>query len=205
MKKIFVPVMIMAAVMFSSCGGNTETGEEKPKNQLQALKELGEKAQTMAKDLENREVVDPVDFRKLKELLPEDAAGLPLKESSGEKNGAMGFTISTAEARYASEDGQSSMDITLTDAAGISGFAMMGLAAWSLAEVDKETSNGYEKTLSIDGHKAFEKYDNANKSGEISVIVGERFIVKVEGDQVDMAQIKKALKDIDLDALAKVN
>lgn len=202
MKKSFLSVFVIIAGLSFSCGNN-ETTEEKPKNQLEALKEFGEKAESMAKDLENNEVVDPVDFRVLKELLPQKADNLPLKESSGEKNGAMGFTVSTAEAKYESEDGQSSIDISIIDAAGISGFGMMGLAAWSLAEVDKETSTGYEKTLSLDGHKAFEKYDNTDKSGEISVIVADRYIVKVEGDQVTMDQMKKALKDIDLNTLAK--
>jgi type II secretory pathway pseudopilin PulG len=44
---------------------------------------------------------------------------------------------------------------------------MMGLAAWSIAEVDKETATGYEKTTKIDGNKAYEKYDNDQKDGEI--------------------------------------
>lgn len=203
MKNPFLCVLVISTVLFASCGGNNEATEEKPKNQLQALKEFGEKAQKMAEDMENKEPVDPIDFRVLKDLLPANASGLPLKESSGEKNGTMGFTLSTAEATYQSEDGQSSIDINLIDAGGVSGFAMMGLAAWTLSEVDRETSTGYEKTISIGGYKAFEKYDNTDQSGEISVLVADRFIVKVEGDGVSMEQIKKALNDIDLNALAK--
>lgn len=204
MRKPLLSVIVLSSALFAACGSNNESSEEKPKNQLEAFQEFSNKAQKMAEDLENKEPVEPVDFRMLKDLLPANASGLPLKESSGEKNGTMGFTLSTAEANYQSEDGQSTIDISLTDAGGVSGFAMIGLAAWTMAEVDKETSTGYEKTISIDGHKAFEKYDNSDQSGEIAVLVADRFIVKVDGYQVSMDQIKKTLNEIDLKALANV-
>ena len=46
---------------------------------------------------------------------------------------------------------------------------MMGLAAWSMMEMDKETENGYEKTSKIGDNKSYEKYDNGDKDGEIAV------------------------------------
>lgn len=196
MKKLTTMTCLLASsLLLLNCGGKTEE-EKETKNGLEALQQLASKAEEMQK----KEPVDPVDFRKLKELLPGKADGLPQKESSGEKNGAMGFSISKAEARYEDENG-SSIDIDIMDTGGVGGLAIMGLAAWSVAEVDKETSSGYEKTTTIDGHKGYEKYENEGKYGEVSIFVGERYIVNVKGNNVTMEQLKKALKDIDLAAL----
>lgn len=84
------------------------------------------------------------------------------------------------------------------------GVALMGMAAWSMASIDKETETGYEKTTEYKGHKAFEKYNTQSKNGEISVIVANRYIVQVEGRDVDMDKIKSVLDDIDLDKLADI-
>ena len=67
---------------------------------MSALKDMAAQAEEMQK----KGPVDTVDFRSLKELLPADADGLPRKEATGEKNGAAGFTISTANGKYANED-----------------------------------------------------------------------------------------------------
>ena len=82
------------------------------------------------------------------------------------------------------------------------GVALMGMAAWSMASIDKETENGYEKTTEYQGHKAFEKYNTQSKNGEISVIVANRYIVQVEGRDVSIDKIKSVLGDIDLGKLA---
>ena len=52
-----------------------------------------------------------------KELLPADADGLPRKEATGEKNGAARFTVSTANGKYANEDGNVSTCPLLTGVA----------------------------------------------------------------------------------------
>ena len=77
----------------------------------------------------------------------------------------------------------------------------MALAGWSMAEIDKETTTGYEKTTKIEGYKAFEKYDNEGKSGELNVLVADRFVVNVQGDHITVDQLKGALKDLDLTKL----
>jgi len=78
------------------------------------------------------------------------------------------------------------------------------LAAWSKLDVDRETDDGYERTTTFDGHKAYEKYNDKRKRGEINLIVNSRFIVQVEGRGVEMDELKRAIKKIDLDDLAKL-
>lgn len=112
-----------------------------------------------------------VDAKLLKELLPEEAAGLARKSAESEKVGAI---------------------------AG----ALMGMAAWSMIDMDKETENGYEKTTTYKGNKAYEKYNSKNRDGEMAVIVAKRFVVTVKGRDVEMDKIKETFDDIDLGKLA---
>lgn len=200
MNKLLVMCSLLAfSLMLNGCGNKEEEQqEEEPKNAMDAIQQMAKKAEEM----QGKEPVDPIDFRKLKEMLPADAAGLERTEATGEKNGVMGFTLSQAEGKYQKDD--ASIEIQILDTGGVGGMALMGMAAWTMAEVDKETSTGYEKTTRINGKKAFEKYDNEGKDGELNVIVSDRFIVNVKGRNVTMDQLKDTLDDLDLDKLAKM-
>jgi len=202
MKKRFILSLSLASIFFlSGCGGKKEEQEEKeePNNAVEALQQFADKA----KNMDNKKAVDPVDFRKLKELLPEKVEGMARKEASGEKNGAMGFTISRAEARYHS-DADASAHVEIFDTGGVAGVATMALAAWTMADIDKETDSGYEKTTKLEGYKGYEKYNNDSKSGEINVLVADRFVVNVSGNNLTMDQLKNILSDLDLDKLSEL-
>lgn len=144
--------------------------------------------------------VETVDYKELKALLPESLPGMKRTDASGEKNAAMGMQISNSEGRYRADDG-SSMTIKITDIGSMTGLAGMATYAWARTEVDRESDNGYEKTSTIGGYKSREKYDKPSKSGEVSVLVGDRFVVEVDGNNVDMDAIKSALGKVDLGKL----
>ncbi len=188
-------LLLAVAVLCWNCSkSEEEKAKEEPQNALEAIQKMAEGAEKMSKE-GPKETADP---KKLKELLPADADGLTRKEASSEKTAAMGFGISTATGRYGNGDEQ--IKITITDVAG-TGIALMGMAAWSMASIDKETDNGYEKTTEYKDHKAYEKYNTSSKDGEISILVANRYIVQVEGNNVSMDKIKSVLDDIDLGKL----
>ncbi|MFC5412675.1 transposase [Larkinella bovis] len=202
-----IPVFLLATTLLMSCGGSKD--EEKTDSEddgtsisasasVKALEKMAEQAEEMQK----KGPVETVDFRKLKELLPADADGLTRKEATGEKNGMAGFNISTAKGEYRNDDDSQSIEVNIVDAGGTG--ALMGLAAWSIIEVDKETENGYEKTTKFGDYKSYEKYDNGSKSGEIAVLVNDRFIVTAKGTGVEMAKIKATLEDVGLSKLAEM-
>ncbi|MFN4146248.1 MAG: transposase [Runella sp.] len=198
MKKLIS--LALVAILVWNCGSKSEEekAKEEPKNALDALQKMADEAERMSKE-GPKETIDP---KLLKELLPADADGLKRKEASSEKNAVMGFGVSTATARY-SDDNSQSINVNITDVAGMS-MALMGMAAWSMASVDKETETGYEKTTTYSGHKAFEKYDKQSQNGEISVLVANRYIIQVSGNGVSMDKIKEVLDDIDLKKLANL-
>jgi hypothetical protein len=138
-----------------------------------------------------------VDFRVLKELLPESAGGLKRTSATGEKSAAMGMGVSQAEGKYQGE-GAARLTVKLIDTSGVGGFALAGMAMAGL-EIDKENDDGYERTSTVGGRKIFEKYNNRSKRGEVKVLVANRFVVEVDGDEVPMDAIKElATSKLDL-------
>lgn len=144
--------------------------------------------------------VETVDFRALKELLPASLSGMKRTEATGEKTAAMGMQISAAHANYSNGEGAHAT-VTITDIGSMTGLAGMAAYAWSATEIDRETETGYEKTTRYDGHKAIEKYDRSSKSGEISVLVADRFVVAAEGNGVDIDALKGAVGAVNLGKL----
>jgi hypothetical protein len=145
--------------------------------------------------------VEPVSFRDLKGLLPEEVAGFKRKEAGGEKAGAMGMVMSTANGRYEGPGG-GRIDLKITDIGSMAGPMALGLAAWSQAEIDRETETGYEKTTTMGGNRAWEKYDSRGKYGEVKVFVAGRFIVEATGHDLKMEDLKAVVGKLDLAKLA---
>jgi len=142
--------------------------------------------------------VQPVDFHRLKDMLPESISGMRRTEASGQSGEAMGIKGSSATARY--EGGNGSVQIEISDLGSLSGLA--GLASKFDPNIEKETDTGYERTTKVNGQLVHERYDRRARSGEVSVILGNRFSVTIDGSGVDAAVLTSALKEIDVSKLA---
>ncbi|MEO8670660.1 MAG: Yip1 family protein [Tahibacter sp.] len=134
----------------------------------------------------------------LKPFIPETLAGLPRTSFSAEKNGAMGMQVSTARATY-SDGQQRSVELEITDTGSIKG--LVGMAAWAQIEQERQTETGYEKTYKSGGRLIHEQWDNSSKRGEYSMVLGDRFAVKVQGTTDSIETLKGLLGTINLGAL----
>ncbi len=140
---------------------------------------------------------DPVDFRKLKDALPQELAGFEKGDSSGEKNNAFGIAVSEAKMSFRTADGSRSVRFEITDPGSLAGpFALANM--WMNVEIDKESSDGYEKTSSVNGRKLHETWTKSNKRGVLNIVVANRFMVEVNAHGVEMNEIKALLAKIDL-------
>ena len=179
-------------------GGADKTGG--PAGAQQPQVDMAKAMQAMGMALNGGKKVEPVSYKDLKALLPEEVSGFKRKEAKGEKNGAMGLSISEASARYEGEGG-ARLRIKIVDVGSLSGPMAMGLAGWASLEIDRESDDGYEKTTTFSGRKAVEKYNNSSKHGEIKVLLSNRFIVEVDGNQMKMDDVKAAAGKLDLNKL----
>jgi hypothetical protein len=206
MSKIISILLLSVIFIFFGCGKggdqpNEKQNSESEKTGIKSLDDFVDKAKEVQKSMEEGKKYEVVDFRELKALLPENLGDLKRTNAEGEKSGAMGFTISKAQADYNNEDYSQRIDIEITDITGASGFAGLAAWGWAMADIDKETENGYEKTTKYKGHKAFEKYNNQDQYGSIEVLVSGRFIVSVNGNNVPMAAIMSAIDQVDIGKL----
>ncbi|MGE5294160.1 MAG: hypothetical protein ACM3VT_04975 [Solirubrobacterales bacterium] len=139
----------------------------------------------------------------LKSQLPETLGGMTRIDASGERNQAMGFDISNAEAQYTGQN-DASISLKVTDVGNLSGTMRLGMVGWTMAQYDRTTDTGYEKTATYSGYKGMEEYDNESKSGTIRVFVADRFVVELTGNNTSMDTIKQALGQVDLKKLASL-
>ncbi len=120
--------------------------------------------------------VDPVDFRALQAAIPE-VSGWERSKPTGER---MTMPVSFAQATANFTKGDAHIEQKITDSAFnqlmTAPFAMVLMTGYS-----KETSDGFERSATIAGFPALEKWDSEDKRGELTVIVNKRFLVEVEG------------------------
>lgn len=133
----------------------------------------------------------------LKPFVPDTLAGLARTSVSAERNGAMGMQISEAKGRYS--DGSRSLDLEISDLGSAKG--MLALAGWAGVGNEKITDDGYEKTFKQDGRLIHEQWDGGTNYGEYSVVLGDRFTVKVSGNADSIDEIKAAVGSVDLAGL----
>jgi hypothetical protein len=214
-RKVGLIVLSLSLAMTTGCKSpEQKAAEEAAKNMAEASKKLEEASKNGTANMADAmnalgaamgaanggKKVETVDYKILKDMLPADLSGMKRTDATGEKNSAMGMQISNAEGRYSNDNG-ASMTIKITDIGSMTGLAGMAGYAWAATEIDRESDSGYEKTSNFNGFKSHEKYDKSSKSGDISVLVGNRFVAEVSGNDVDMNAMKDALSKIDLKKL----
>lgn len=142
--------------------------------------------------------VEAVAPERLKPFLPESLGGRDRSNFSTQRNAAMGMQMTEARATYMSEDGKQ-WDLQVTDTGSAKG--LLALAGWAGIEGENESANGYDKTYHADGRLVHEQWDRGSSRGEYTVVLGDRFTVKLEGEADSIDDLKAALADLDLEAL----
>ena len=124
-------------------------------------------------------------------------------ECSGEKTkaGEMSFSHVTAQFKKGDGDDAPHAEVQVMDyssAEMAQGFS----AAWTAIEIDKESDDGFEKTIKVAGNPGFETWKKDGKHGEVQLLVGKRFIVTVQTYNLPAEQVIKVVEALPLDKLA---
>lgn len=195
--RVFVAGIGVAAA--GGCGEDARKAHEVGVQVGEAARQVEQAAQKMGEALAVGSQVEPIDFRELKLLLPESVAGLKRVRSEGARSNVMGIASSRTLAAY--EDGKGArLEIELIDAGTLTGLASVAFG-WIHVEIDKEGDGGYERTTTLAGRKAFERYSKKDRAGELDVMVAGRFVVSARGTGIDMKTFREALGKLDLDRL----
>ena len=142
--------------------------------------------------------VEPIAFQTLQTHLPK-VSGWEMEEPEGERM-TMPFPFSQVETKY--KKGDARIDAKIVD----TGFAQMLVMPWSMmlaSGYSKESSSGYEKATTVGGNPAIEKWNKNSKNGELDVLVGKRFMVTIEGHDIDdMKQLQDFAANFNFGAIA---
>ena len=216
-----------ASVLSSMMGGKSDADKARMKDAINQIAKMGEQAEQAEKtakasgrdpgaaaantvDLSKAlaavgtmatggKEVKPVDFHALKDMLPESVAGLSRREASGQSGEAVGMKGSSATARYA-DAGNGSLTLEISDLGSLAGLA--GLATKMTPNMEKETDTGYERTRTVNGQMMHQRYDRQSKSGQVDVMISNRFTVTAQGSNVSEDALVAAVKSVDIDKLA---
>lgn len=199
--KLLVLVLLAFSFSFFGCGEKKSDSPQNESSNKSDLENFADKMKEVSDGFTDGKKVNPVDFRELKTLLPESIGNLKRSNLEGEKVAAMGMNISHANADYNDAENNVSIDIKITDLGSVSGLSGLAAYGWYMVDIDKENESGYEKTMTYKGNKGYEKYNNENKDGELSILVAKRFVVEVNGNNVSMDQMKAAADMIDIGKL----
>ncbi|TJY59768.1 YIP1 family protein [Sinimarinibacterium sp. CAU 1509] len=173
--------------------------------QLEAAQESGDSAARqkatgeMMTALLGGQAVEALSTEQLKPFVPETLGDLKRISYSVKRSVVLGVQTATAEARYADADAKRSLDLQITDTGGAK--ALAALAGWAIQAIDSESDTGYERVYREGERSVREQWHADTRSGTYSLLLGERFTVVLEGQDIGMDALKRYAGALDLDAL----
>ena len=196
--KILISILVgllVIAIPFSliNCGGKKEkpsTKEEpglldKAKNMAQGLKAVGKTVEA-AKQEQDKNPVNPVNFRELLPLLPLPIAGWEATEKPSGSTQSYGKEWKFTEVQQRYTKGESNITIKITDGAYI---PMIYTAFTFASSIEEDTTEHYQKGITIGEDKGYEEYNYNNKDGKLLLLASKRFIVEISGNSIDNTEI----------------
>ena len=202
MKRHIIIGSILLAL--AACGGKKGSsqvveGDTLSKNPFGAARQLvkaGEELEKMQKDLDSLKPVDPVHFKELLPFLPEPPAGWESEAPKGSTNSMGEWNFTEVNRSYT--QGEKRMEVKILDWA----FRKELYAGFFLAAAfSQETTEGYNKGLKIGEDPGREEYKTAERRGTLSILVGKRFFVTIEGNGIDSAELRQWWDRIDTKGL----
>ena len=162
----------------------------------QGLQQMAQGFQQMAQA--NGAATKPVDYEQLKGLVP-DIDGWTKGEVKGEEL-SMPVAYSRAEANY--EKGDSHIQLEITDSA----MSQMLLAPMSIflgSGYSERSDDGFKRAAKIGGQPGLQDWNAKSKHGEVTAVVGTRFIVHATGNDVDQIDpVEKVVESVNFGKLA---
>jgi len=133
---------------------------------------------------------------KMKELLPKPLDGWKAEPANAQAVGTAVFGGGITVSRVYNRD-PSSVTIEIVSDSPVLQSVIMMLNNPMFAGA----SGG--KLQMIKGRRAIIKYDEADRSGEVNLVIASRFMVTVKGERVDEKDLLAYAQAVDFDALAK--
>jgi hypothetical protein len=148
-------------------------------------------------------VPDAVDYQKLLPILPDAPHGWSADKPEGSTEDAGGFRITNVHRDYRKDEGDTApiAGINITDLASVPDQVNATTEAW---KNNSETTEGYGKSVTIDGNPGREDYDKPQKHASLWVMIANRYSLQIELQNQDPKELYEWIKHVDLKKLAAI-
>ncbi|PYL71776.1 MAG: hypothetical protein DMF26_18390 [Verrucomicrobia bacterium] len=148
-------------------------------------------------------VPEAVDYQKLLPILPEPPSGWNADKPEGSTEDVGGFKITNVHRDYRKGEGEKapSAAISVLDSVANPDYVNATTEAW---KSNSDSSEGYAKSVSVDGNPGFETFEKDTKHAALWVMVADRYFVQVELQNQEPNELQDWIKRIDLKKLAGI-
>ena len=180
-----------AAKKMEAAGNEAQKAAEKGAEGMAAGMEALAKGLGAAAGVANGgKAVEPLPFRDLQATFA-DLSGWERMNPTGEMQTAP-FKISEAGQRYTKGDAE--IRVKIVDSA-YNALMLLPFTWISNMGYEKQTETGYEKAVKVAGFPALEKWDSKSKDGDLTLVANKRFIVDIEGRDIDDVKVLHTLAE----------
>jgi hypothetical protein len=148
-------------------------------------------------------VPDAVDYQKLLAILPDPPQGWAADKAEGSTEDVGGFRITNVHRDYHKGEGDKAPTaaISILDSVANPDYVNATTAAWNS---NNETSEGYGKSVTIDGNPGFEAFEKESKHATLWVMIANRYFVQIELQAQDPKELQEWIKRVDLKKLGAI-
>ncbi len=148
-------------------------------------------------------VQDAVSYQKLLPILPDPPQGWGADKAEGSTEDVGGFRITNVHRDYHKGEGDKvpTAAISILDSVANPDYVNATTAAWNS---NNESSEGYGKSVTIDGNPGFEAFEKENKHSTLWVMIANRYFVQIELQDQDPKELQEWVKRVDLKKLAAI-
>lgn len=143
----------------------------------------------------------PIATDDLRGFVPQELAGLPRTSFEAQSGGAMGMQLSSVSADYSKDQQRLKMEI---QDLGASPVLVMGMAAWTMTTLDKETQTQVDRIYSKGGVAYKESYRKDVSRSEMAVLLPNKVLLTIGGN-VAMDDLRGMLAQIDVGQLGRLS
>ena len=148
-------------------------------------------------------VPDAVDYQKLLPILPDAPQGWTADKPEGSTEDVGGFRLTNVHRDYRKGEGDNvpTAAISILDSVANPDYVSATTAAWNNTS---ETSEGYSKSVTINGNPGFEAFEKDTKHATLWVMIANRYFLQIELQNQDPKELQEWAKRIDLKKLAAI-
>lgn len=138
---------------------------------------------------------------RMRAMLPQKLDGYTRESARASRQDVMNAQLSQAEATYRGSNGNH-IDLSIIDTAGVR--TLLGMAATPAGDVESVTDSGFDKMFHRGDRVIRETWDSKTRTGQYSVVVARRYVVRAQGTVPQFADLENAVEAVDLAALEKL-